>query len=88
MQPLRKRKLVPPEPPGGPVLPPTLRPLRPEVSILSPQVEEHLLQVPLGTQPTALWLCLPLHWRLERGAPRLLVQGAGCTWMGTWAGQG
>lgn len=47
---------MPPEhpPPGGPALLPTLRPLRPEVSILSPQVEEHLPQVPLGTQTTAL----------------------------------
>lgn len=41
-------------PPGGPALPPTLRPLRPEVSILLLQVEDNLAQVPLGNQNMAL----------------------------------
>lgn len=58
-----------PRTPRGPCAAPTLRPLRPEVSMLTPQVEEHLPQVPLGTQPTALWLCLPPR--------RCLVQGEG-----------
>lgn len=36
------------------MLPPTLRPLRPEVSILLLQVEDNLAQVPLGNQTMAL----------------------------------